>query len=365
MQHGLWARKHDPGRDLLPAWRDGYVAVNRNFAAAVLEELERQPDAAVLFHDYHLYVAPRLVRERRPDVPLSHFTHIPWVGADGWTVLPREIVIAIHEGLLSCDVAGFHTRRWRDAFLESCASLGLDPTRTLVTAHPISIDPTEFETLAGSEAVLERERNLLSSRPETMLLRVDRTDPSKNVPRGLEAFALLLERQPELRGRVGMLALLDPSRQEIVEYREERQRIEAAAAAVEARFPGALRLRLADDFPESIAAYKQFDVLLVNAVMDGLNLVAKEAPLVNTRDGVLVLSVNAGVHEELGRWSFSIDPFDVTGQANALAEAIALPVAERRRRLEGIREHVRRHDLAHWIEAQLADLDRASTMRAR
>ena len=113
-----------------------------------------------------------------------------------------------------------------------------------------------------------------------MILRVDRTDPSKNVPRGLEAFALLLERQPELRGRVGMLALLDPSRQEIVEYREERQRIEAAAAAVEARFPGALRLRLADDFQESIAAYKQFDVLLVNAVMDGLNLVAKEAPLV-------------------------------------------------------------------------------------
>ena len=213
--------------------------------------------------------------------------------------------------------------------------------------------------------MIEREHDLLSSRPEVLILRVDRTDPSKNVPRGLEAFGLLLERRPDLRGRVGMLALLDPSRQEIPEYAEERQRIEAAAAAVEDRFPGALRVRLADDFLQSVAAYKQFDVLLVNAVMDGLNLVAKEAPLVNNRDGVVVLSVNAGVHEEIGEWVVSVDPFDVEAQAAALEEALALSAAERRRRLDGIRAHVRRHDLTAWIEAQLADLDRASTITRR
>ncbi len=162
-----------------------------------------------------------------------------------------------------------------------------------------------------------------------------------------------------------MLALLDPSRQEIPEYVAELQRIDAAAAVLEERFPGALELRVADDFPQSIAAYKQFDVLLVNAVMDGLNLVAKEAPLVNTRDGVVVLSVNAGVHEELGEWAISIDPLDVEGQAAALEEALSLSPAERRSRLEAICEHVRRHDLAAWLEAQLADLDRASTMRRR
>jgi trehalose 6-phosphate synthase len=363
VQHGLWEKKHDPDRDLLPAWRDGYVSVNAAFAGAVLDELRRQPDAAVFFHDYHLYVAPGLVRAQRSDVPLAHFTHIPWVGPDDWSVLPREIVESIHEGLLSCDVAGFHTHRWRDAFLETCASLGLETGGTLVTAHPISIDPAEFAALADSEPVLARERDLLHSRPETMILRVDRIDPSKNVPRGLDAFALLLERNPALQGRVGMLALLDPSRQNIPEYSEERERIEVAAAAVEARFPGALRVRLADDFPESVAAYKQFDVLLVNAVMDGLNLVAKEAPLVNTRDGVLVLSVNAGAHEELGDWAVPVDPFDVDGQAGALAHALALPVEERRRRLAAIREQIRHHDLAHWIQAQLADLDRASTMR--
>jgi trehalose 6-phosphate synthase len=365
VQHGLWERKHDPERDLIPAWEEGYVAVNRAFADAVDAELELQPDAAVFFHDYHLYVAPRLVRERHPAVAIAHFTHIPWVDADAWSVLPDEIVTAIHSGLLSADVVGFHTHRWRSAFLASCATLGLDPGATLVTAHPISIDPAEFRVLANSDRVLARERELLSSRPERLILRVDRTDPSKNVPRGFEAFGLLLERRPDLYGRVGMLALLDPSRQEIPEYAEERLVIEGAAAAVEARFPGALRVRLEDDFPQSIAAYKQFDVLLVNAVMDGLNLVAKEAPLVNTRAGVVVLSVNAGVHEEIGEWAVSVDPFDVDAQAAALEEALELAGDERRLRLDAIRLYVQHHDLAAWIGEQLADLDHASTISRR
>ena len=363
VQHGLWELKHDPGHDLGCAWEEGYVAVNQAFAEAVLEELEREPAATVFFHDYHLYVAPALVRTRRPEATLAHFTHIPWVDAKAWSVLPAPIVTAIHTGLLANDVVGFHTERWRSAFLSACSSLGLDTGSALVTAHPISIDPGEFTGLAQTEEVLARERELVASRPETMILRVDRTDPSKNVVRGLEAFGLLLERRPDLRGRVGMLALLDPSRQDVPEYVEELHRIEAAAAALEERFPGALLLRVADDFAGSIAAYKQFDVLLVNAVMDGLNLVAKEAPLVNTRDGVVVLSVNAGVHEELGEWTVSVDPLDVEGQATALEVALSLSPSDRRSRLEAIREHVRRHDLAAWIEAQLADIDRASTMR--
>ena len=363
VQHGLWELKQDPDHDLGRAWEDGYVAVNQTFADAVLEELEREPAATVFFHDYHLYVAPALVRAQRPNAALAHFIHIPWVDAEAWSVLPDPIVTAIHTGLLASDVVGFHTERWRSAFLSACRSLGLDPGRALVTAHPISIDPEEFTDLARSKAVLARERELVASRPETLIVRVDRTDPSKNVVRGLESFGLLLERRPDLRGRVGMLALLDPSRQEIPEYVEELHRIQAAAAALEDRFPGALDLRVSDDFPQSVAAYKQFDVLLVNAVMDGLNLVAKEAPLVNTRDGVVVLSVNAGAHEELGEWTVSIDPLDVEGQATALEEALSLTQGERRSRLEAIRGHVRSHDLGAWIGALLADVDRASTMR--
>ncbi len=363
VQHGLWGLKQ-PGPDLEQAWRDGYEVVNRAFADAVCAELEREPDAAVFFHDYHLYAAPRLVRERCPDAVLSHFIHIPWVGAEGWRMLPEEIVRAVHEGLLANDVVGFHTDRWRRAFVDACTGLGLDLSGRLVTAHPIAPDVAEFEELAESAAVLERERELVEDRPERLILRVDRTDPSKNVWRGLEAFELLLERRPDLHGRVVLLAFLDPSRQSIPEYIEERALIEAAAARLEERFPGALRLRIADDFPQSVAAYKQFDVLLVNAVMDGLNLVSKEAPLVNTRDGVVVLSVNAGAYEELGPWVVPVEPYDVEGQADALERALALPAEERRNRGDAIRAYVREHDLGAWIDAQLFDLERATTIRA-
>jgi trehalose 6-phosphate synthase len=215
-----------------------------------------------------------------------------------------------------------------------------------------------------SESVLERERELVESRPETMILRVDRTDPAKNVPRGLQAFALLLERRPELYGRVGMLALLDPSRQEIPEYIDERRRIEEAAAIVEDRFPVPLRLRIADDFHQSIAAYKQFDVLLVNAVLDGLNLVAKEAPYVNAREGRRCLICKHGAYEEIGAWTVPVDPLDVEGQVDAL-ETRARPAGGGAPRTARGDPAVRPAATTSpgGIDAQLSDLDRASTMR--
>jgi trehalose 6-phosphate synthase len=161
-----------------------------------------------------------------------------------------------------------------------------------------------------------------------------------------------------------MLALLDPSRQDIPEYAEYLGAVQRAARALNDRFrmPGwePLTLLIEDDFAGSIAAYKQFDVLLVNAIFDGLNLVAKEAPLVNERDGVLVLSENAGAHEELGAFALTVNPFDVEGQATALWEGLTMPLEERRRRLEAIRAHVREHDLAGWLSAQLDHLAAAA-----
>jgi trehalose 6-phosphate synthase len=226
-----------------------------------------------------------------------------------------------------------------------------------VTHHAISIDTGEFDALAQSERVRSEEERIVAWRPEKLVLRVDRTDPSKNIVRGLEAFGVLLDSHPEWRGRVRMLALLDPSRQAIPEYVDYVAAIERVAKEVNARHAGAVELQVADNFPRSVAAYKQFDVLLVNAVYDGLNLVAKEAPLVNVRDGVLVLSENAGAHEELGEWCLTVNPFDVWGQGEALHEALSLDEADRRRRLDGIRAQVRAHDVAAWIAGLLADLD--------
>ena len=375
LQHYLWGLGAEPefGPRLHEAWNAGYVPVNEALAAAALEELEREPDAAVLFHDYHLYVAPGLVREARPGVVTSHFVHIPWPEPDYWYALPPELRSAVHEGLLANDVVGFHTERWRRAFLLSAERLlraRVDPAAgtvehrghtTRVVARPISVDAAEFDRLGDDPGVLERETALAARRPEMLVLRVDRTDPSKNIVRGFHAFGLLLERHPELHGRVGMVALLAPSRQDIPVYAEYVKAVEEAVREVNERFGSddwrPVELDVADDFLRSVAGYKQFDVLLVNPVFDGLNLVAKEAFLVNGREGVLVLSENAGVHDELGEWALTVNPIDVSGQADALYAALTLEPAERRRRADAIREHVRTHDIRQWVDAQLADLD--------
>jgi trehalose 6-phosphate synthase len=381
-QHYLWELAYTPLVDdgIHHAWRNGYVAVNRAFADAVLDELEASPNATVCFHDYHLYLAPRFVREARRDAALTHFVHIPWPQPDYWHVLPQSIRAAIHDGLLANDVVGFHTARWRRNFLRASADLvgavcdfvdtcaTYEGRRVIVGAHPLSVDTAEFEQFARSEAVRAAEQRLLESRPEKLVLRVDRTDPSKNIVRGFRAFELYLGAHPEMHGRVTMLALLDPSRQDIPEYAEYLGAIQRAARAVNDRFQRSgwipIDLRIEDDFAASVAAYKQFDVLLVNAIFDGMNLVAKEAPLVNQRDGVVILSENAGAHDELGHWVLTVNPFDVTGQAEAIHAALELPTDERHARLTAIRQHVRGHDVATWLDAQLADFDRSATRRA-
>ena len=370
VQHALWDLKRDPEADLDRPWRHGYLAVNEAFAAAAVEELDRAPDATLFVHDYHLYLVPALVRAARPAARIAHFTHIPWVGPAAWSVLPHSIACAIHTGLLACDSVGFHTERWRAAFVASCEALlgrGAEAEERS-HANPIAIDAEEFATLAASEAVRDRRVTLRTTRPEILVLRVDRTDPSKNAIRGFEAFGRLLARHPELEGRVSLLALLDPSRQEIPEYVDYRDATEAAAAAVNARFgrPGwqPVVLDVRDDFPASVAAYMEYDVLLVNPVMDGLNLVAKEAPLVNDRDGVLVLSRNAGAFEELEEWVIGVDPLDVDEQADALHRAIALAPEPRSTMLAGIRARVREHDLEAWATRELVELDERVARRA-
>jgi trehalose 6-phosphate synthase len=378
LQHYLWELAYTPSADvaLKNEWDEGYARVNRGFADAVVEELEADPETPVFLHDYHLYLVSRFVRERVPDALLGHFVHIPWPQTDYWHVLPRAMRQAIHDGLLANDVIGFHAHRWRVNFLRSANDLinadsnFVDSTaeyrghRARVSAHPISVDPTEFEDLAQSAEVLAAEQELVQRRQEKMILRVDRTDPSKNIVRGFRAFELYLDAHPESHTRVGMVTLLTPSRQDIPEYSEYLGAIQREARRVNDRFQQEgwtpIELVIEDNFPAAIAAYKQFDVLFVNAIFDGLNLVSKEAPLVNERDGVVLLSENTGAYEELCEWIVRVNPFDVAGQAEAIDRALNMGAADRRERLEAIRAHVREHDIAAWIEAQLAELDRSA-----
>jgi len=360
-QHSLWPHGAAPELDVEThrAWSEGYVRVNENFAAAVVAQMDNTPTAAVLFHDYHLYLAPALVRAARPHAMLAHFVHIPW--PVDWSVLPDAWRRAVHEGLLANDVVAFHTDRWAQNFLRSCDDVLGPGARPRVTHHPISIDVSEFEALATSDEVRARESEIAAGRREKLIVRVDRVDPSKNVVRGFHAFGLFLELHAEWRGRVSLLALLDPSRETIPEYVAYRAAVDAAARAVNERFATddwlPVDLRIADDFLQSVAAYKQYDVLLVNAVYDGMNLVAKEAPLVNVRDGVLVLSENAGADAELGEWAVGVNPFDVLGQAEALHEALSMPAEERARRATELKAQVRANDVGRWLRGLLGDLD--------
>ncbi len=259
VHHSLWELPYAPRLDRAfhNAWRDGYAAVNAGFAAAVVAELDRTPEAAVFFHDYHLYLAPRLVREQRSDATLMQFVHVPWPQPDYWRVCPRTMRAAIHEGLIANDLVGFQADRWRRNFIYSTRELlGEDVTPKTVTA-PISVDPAEFGEVARSAAVLAAEDDIVARRPEKLVVRVDRTDPSKNIVRGFRAFELYLDAHPEMRRRVGMLALLDPSRQEIPEYAEYLGAIEREARRVNDRFQEngwmPIDLRIEDDFPRSVA----------------------------------------------------------------------------------------------------------------
>jgi trehalose 6-phosphate synthase len=378
VQHGLYDLPRSPrlGDDTRGAWENGYVRVNRLFARAVADTVGEASSSTVLLHDYQLYMTPLFLREelgaRAGGAFISLFVHIPWPEPDLWGVLPGYIRRGVLESLLCADVVAFHTRGYARNFMETAARvLGAEADaengtvryagrEVWVRAYPISIDPAEFEELSGSEAVLEQER-FVRDLPGKLLLRVDRTDLSKNVVRGFEAFGRMLGRHPEMAGQVTFLAQLQPSRGDIPEYAAYMEAVGRTAEEVNEEHGTKdwtpVQLFMMDNFPRSVAAYKNYDALLVNAVRDGMNLVAKEAAVVNERGGVLVLSEYAGAHEELGEHALTVNPYDLDEQADALHAALTMPDDERRRRAEALRKTVLENTIYDWVEAQVKDIE--------
>jgi trehalose 6-phosphate synthase len=352
------------------------VAVNRQFADAVVEEVKAVGGRAlVMLHDYHFYLVGRQVREECPDALVSFFLHIPWPGPDAWRVLPPPWRERLFHGLLGNDVVAFHTEGFARNFLLTAQELlGLPVDlhamtvrvgdRTVAARHyPISIDVAAIRELAASPEVAEHAAALTEAfggEDRQLVLRVDRTDPSKNIVRGFEAFATLLEDHPELAGKVRFLALLQPSRQDVPEYADYLAEIGAAVARINAAHGGEgwepVDLRLGDDLALAVAAYSVCDVLMVNALADGMNLVAKESVVVNRRDGVLALSENTGAHQELGAFAVTLYPFDIQQQADALHAALIMDRALRRARREAAARVVEENDIAKWLHLQLTDL---------
>ena len=395
IQHYLYDLTRSPSitRKETDAFERGYAVVNAAIADVVAEEVQAaESGATVMVHDYHFYLLPALVRARCPQVVLHHFVHIPWPQPDSWRVLPPAMRTAVFEGVLGNDIVGFHTERYARNFLLGCQELlglhvDLDEMsvehkgrRVAARWYPISINPEAFEEQAASEGVADYDAALAASRREHLVVRVDRTDPSKNIVRGFEAFGILLGDHPELSGRVTFLALLQPSRLEVDEYALYLDRIRRVVADVNLERNEALvaevnqrhgttdwmpiDLRLRENLEEAIAAYKHYDLLMVNAMFDGMNLVAKEGPLVNERHGVSLLSENTGAHEELAEFAVSVNPFDVQEQADAIHRALTMSADERSWRAEGLKRVVEARHPGDWVDDQLIDIEAKRAGRA-
>ena len=320
--HCLWDELgiKEFGKDELDAWDDAYLPVNSRFARAVLEVSD--PDAFILFQDYHLATSPEEVRRERPDQMIFHFTHSSFCGPDGLERLPRPIPQRFIEGMLGADLLGFHVPDWCDGFMACCERIGAevdreagvvdhDGRRTWIRPYPISIDAAHLRKRVKGKTAQKWVDRFESQRKGPFIVRADRTEPSKNIVRGFEAFEALLDRREDLRN-VCFIACLYPSRQSMPEYRRYAEEIEKSVARINEKHPGSIDLYMKDDFDRTLGALMDYDTLLVNPIMDGMNLVSKEGPTVNRRNGAVVLSTGTGSFDELGKHTVKIeDALDV------------------------------------------------------
>ncbi|MFF9329742.1 trehalose-6-phosphate synthase [Streptomyces sp. NPDC014776] len=337
-----------------------YETYNRAFAEALAEEAAE--GAVVIVQDYHLTLVPGMLRELRPDLRIGHFSHTPWAPPEYFRMLPDDIARQVLRGMLGADRLGFLTRRWADAFTACCEQFagGLGDTR--IGVHGLGADADFLRERAHQADVGERMtalREQIGAGRRT-IVRVDRTELSKNIVRGLLAFRQLLDDHPEWRERVVHVAFAYPSRQDLAVYRDYTAEVQRVAEEINAAYGTEgwtpVVLHVEDDFARSLAAYRLADVALVNPIRDGMNLVAKEVPVVSDEGCVLVLSREAGAYEELGEDAITVNPYDVIGTAAALHEALSMAPGERTDRVKRLAAAATALPPAKWFLEQLEAL---------
>jgi trehalose 6-phosphate synthase len=364
--HDLWSEiEVDVSRQLEQAWESGYETVNelvsRRLAGLAGDR------CAILLQDYHLMRAPALVRRLRPDGLIAHFTHSAFDGA-GVDRLPLWMRRSLVDGMLGADILGFHTEAWTTGFLRCCEGAGhrvdwrarrVEHGRsTWVREYPAPIDAKKITRRLAGERAEGWYRLLRSLSHGRLLVRVDRLDPSKNVIRSLQAYERLLAGRPDLRENARFVLSVYPSRTQVDQYRTYARNVRSLVDRVNARFPGAVRLFGEDDQDRGVAALGAYDVLIVNSIADGMNFVAREGPLVNRHDGVLVLTSTTGSAMDMGSDAITIgDPRDVAETARALERALDMDTGERRRRAGGLRALADRRTPVEWLHQQLGDLE--------
>ena len=356
---------------------ESYRTYNQAFAEALAEDAAGPgagpPRAAV--QDYHLTLVPRMLADLRPDVRTAHFSHTPWAPPDYYRMLPDDVGREVLDGILGADHAGFLSQRWADSFMDCCEAVlgaGVDRARQRVThrghvtgigVHPLGVDAEELIGRASEPDVQARTAALAEAAAgRKLIVRIDRTELSKNIVRGLAAYRELLATRPEWHGRVTHVAFAYPSRHDLPEYREYTARVQRLAREISDEFGtedwDPLILQVDDDYARSLAAYRLADVLLVNPIRDGMNLVAKEGPILSERGCALVLSREAGAAAELAQDALMINPFDVSGTAQALHEALLMTDPVRKSHSSSLARAAAALPPTQWFADQLAALDR-------
>jgi trehalose 6-phosphate synthase len=376
LQHYMWNPPYNPNVDAAvhDAWESGYIPVNEAFANAVIAEAQALEQAPIVIgHDYHLYLMPEFVRQGVPEAVIQHFVHIPWPTPQYWHMIPDYIIRRICESLCATDLLGFQTigdvRCFLDTVEEFVPDVIVDRTShtvarngrtTSVKVYPISINVEEVQRIANTPRALGYENRLSADTGDVTIVRIDRAEPNKNIVRGFRAYELMLTRYPELKGRVKFLAFLVPSRTHIRQYQRYMDEIQQVIQQINNNHGTddwqPIVPFIENNYTQAIAGMKLYDVLLVNTIIEGMNLVAKEGPVVNNRYGVLVLSHSSGVYHQLADGAISVSPTDIEGTMEALHQAITMSAKDRKDRAARMLNSVCREDINHWLYQQMHDI---------
>jgi trehalose 6-phosphate synthase len=368
----IWSVWHGIEDDVPPRWNTqhplasltSYTHVNRRMAVKVAEAAAE--GAVVVVQDYQFLLAPAMIRAKRPDVRIVHFSHVPFPDTSSLNKLPPVLVRAFVNGMLGADLLGFQCVRWADRFLRCCERLGLDVDqerwnvrhrnrRTWVRCYPVSVDVVSLKNRSRAPEVRRWAAQTAASDRVARIVRIDRLDPAKNALRGFEAYSMLLDRMPGLARDIRFVACLTPSRERFPDYQRYAARVRSVVHGINRRYPGAITVHYGNNQERAFGVLDGYDVLLVNPVADGMNLVAMEGPVLNTKDGTVILSSGAGAADLLSGAEILARPGDLAATADALEAALFLPPAKRRERAEQMQAAISRLDVAEWLERQVTD----------
>ena len=377
LQHYMWNPLYNPNVDsnIHDAWTNGYTEVNKSFAETIIDEAWSEPEPPIIVsHDYHLYLLPKFIREQLPKSVIQHFIHLPWPTSRYWQMIPRYMIHDILDSLCQTNLLGFQTFQDKQSFLETVnhylPDTQIDWNNSAITykgltcetkVYPMTINVPEIQRIATSPRALAYEDQIRSTiRDSRLIVRVDRAEPNRNIVRGFRAYELLLDQHPELLEEIFFFAFLVPSRTHIRQYQRYMDEINEITNKINDQYGTdtwkPIQVFLDNNYSQAIAGLKLYDVLLINTIIEGMNLVAKEGPIVNARDGFLVLSESCGAYPQLKDHVLAISPTDIHGTMEALFQGLSMTPSERRQKSKDLYESISKEDINNWLFRQLEDI---------